>query len=85
MKKRFAGGVVPEASLSLRSAIARELKDARVQEKLTQQELADLSGTQKSNISRLESGRYNPTLDYLVKVAGSMGREIRVDVVPEKK
>ena len=37
-------------------------------------------GTRKSNISRLESGRYNPSLDFLEKVAGGLGREIEVKV-----
>ena len=80
MKKRFEGEV-PAASVSVRSAVAEELKSARKQRQMTQQELADLSGTQKSNISRLESGNYNPTLDFLVKVAGSLGRQVRVDLV----
>ena len=37
-------------------------------------------GTRKSNISRLESGRYNPSLEFLEKVAGGLGREIEVKV-----
>ena len=52
---------------------------------MTQQELADLSGTQKSNISRMESGTYNPTLDFLVKIGESLGREVRVDLVGKDK
>jgi transcriptional regulator with XRE-family HTH domain len=36
---------------------------------LTQEELASLIGTQKSNISRLESGNYNSTLEFLSKLA----------------
>ncbi|MDD2621155.1 MAG: helix-turn-helix transcriptional regulator, partial [Syntrophomonadaceae bacterium] len=35
-------------------------------------------GTQKSNISRLESGTYNPSLDFLSKVARSLGKEVQV-------
>lgn len=80
MKKRYEGEA-PQASVSVRSAVAQELKSARRERKMTQQELADLSGTQKSNISRLESGKYNPTLDFLVKVAGSLGRQVRVDLI----
>lgn len=47
---------------------------------MTQERLAEKVGTRKSNISRLESGRYNPSLDFLEKVAGGLGREIEVKV-----
>ncbi len=84
MKKRYEGDV-PASSASLRSAVAAELKSIRKERRMTQQELADLSGTQKSNISRMESGTYNPTLDFLVKIAESLGREVRVDLVGKDK
>ena len=38
---------------------------ARKEQNMTQAELAKRVGTQKSNISRLESGNYNPSLDFL--------------------
>ena len=42
------------------------------------EELAFRVGTQKSNISRLESGTYNPSLDFLTKVARSLGKEVQI-------
>lgn len=65
---------------SPRLDIVRQLKEVRKAEGMTQEELAELVGTQKSNISRLESGRYNPSLDFLVKVAGGLGKKIQVSV-----
>lgn len=85
MKKRYVDGIVPDPSLSLRSAVAREIRDSRKTSRLTQQELAELSGTQKSNISRLESGTYNPTLDFLSKVASSMGRRVSITITAGDK
>jgi len=32
-------------------------------------------GTQKPNISRFESGAYNPSLDFITKIARSLGKE----------
>lgn len=58
--------------------IVRQLKEVRTSSGITQQVLAERVGTKKSNISRLESGRYNPSLDFLVKVAEGLGREITV-------
>lgn len=37
-------------------------------------------GTQKSNISRLESGTYNPSLDFITKVAKCLGKEVHIEI-----
>lgn len=36
--------------------------------------------TQKSNISRLESGNYNPSLDLLSKLAKGLEKEIHIEL-----
>ena len=66
---------------SPRQEIARQLKEVRKAKGMTQERLAELVGTKKSNISRLESGRYNPSLDFLVKVADGLGKQISVQVM----
>ena len=63
-----------------RQEIASQLRQVRKEQGMTQERLAEKVGTRKSNISRLESGRYNPSLDCLEKVAGGLGREIEVQV-----
>ena len=63
-----------------RQEIASQLRQVRKEQGMTQERLAEKVGTRKSNISRLESGRYNPSLDFLEKVAGGPGREIEVKV-----
>lgn len=60
--------------------VARQVKAVRKGQGMTQEHLAELVGTKKSNISRLESGRYNPSLDFLVKVAEGLGKEIEVRI-----
>ena len=60
--------------------VAKQLRDVRKSQGMTQESLAELVGTKKSNISRLESGRYNPSLDFLVKMAGGLGKQIQVKV-----
>ncbi len=52
--------------------------EERARQKLTQRELALRVGTQTSNISRLESGTYNPSLDFLIKVARCLGKEVQI-------
>ncbi len=63
-----------------RQEIASQLRQVRKEQGMTQERLAEKVGTRKSNISRLESGRYNPSLDFLENVAGGLGREIEVKV-----
>lgn len=65
---------------SPRESVVRQLKEVRKGKGMTQQELAELVGTKKSNISRLESGRYNPSLDFLIKVADGLGKQIQMKV-----
>lgn len=51
---------------------------ARREMNISQAELAKRVGTQRSNISRLESGNYNPSLDFLIKVSEALGKNISV-------
>ena len=53
---------------------------ARKEQNITQAELAKRVSTQKSNISRLESGNYNPSLDFLIKVAESLGKKLSINL-----
>ncbi len=64
--------------LKPRYDVISQIIEARTSQKITQEELALRVGTQKSNISRLESGTYNPSLDFLIKVAKSLGKEVQV-------
>ncbi len=64
-----------------REDVVRQLKEVRKAEGMTQEHLAEIVGTKKSNISRLESGRYNPSLDFLVKVADGLGKQITVKIL----
>jgi DNA-binding XRE family transcriptional regulator len=80
MKNRYSDGVVTPQALAARHSIAQELRDTRHQLNLTQETLAQRVGTKKSNISRMESGKYNPSLDFLVKVAESMGKKVDIHI-----
>lgn len=63
-----------------RYEVIDQIIEARKSRNMTQAELAKRIGTQKSNISRLESGAYNPSLDFLIKVAHGLGKEIRITI-----
>ena len=42
---------------------------------LTQSELGKRAGISQPNITRFESGNYNPSLEFLVKIAGAIDRK----------
>ncbi|MCL2006837.1 MAG: helix-turn-helix transcriptional regulator [Treponema sp.] len=60
--------------------IIEEIIMARKEKNLTQKDLAKLIGTKQSNISRLESGNYNPTIEFLNRVAVAVGKELKVSI-----
>jgi len=63
--------------------LIEEVIMARKEKKLTQKDLAELIGTRQSNISRLESGNYNPSLDFLNRIAHAVGKELEVRMVAQ--
>ena len=66
--------------LQPRYEVISQIIKARKEQNMTQAELAKRVGTQKSNISRLESGNYNPSLDFLIKVTQSLGKELKITI-----
>jgi len=63
-----------------RCEIIRQLVRERKHQKLTQRELAEKTGLKQSNISRLETGKSNPSLDLLQRVAEGLGKELHVEI-----
>ena len=66
--------------LKPRYELIAQVVDARNKLNITQEELALRVGTQKSNISRFESGSYNPSLDFVARVARSLGKEVHISI-----
>lgn len=56
--------------------LIREMIKARREAGLTQKELAERTGLQQSNISRIENGNGNPSLETLNKIAQSLGKKL---------
>lgn len=78
--KRSEGGLFMKKNEEIRETVVSQLRTLRKEQGMTQEHLAELVGTKKSNISRLESGRYNPSLDFLIKVADGLGKQITVKI-----
>ncbi len=59
--------------------IIRQIILARSKSNITQKELAERSGIKQSNISRLERGTYNPSLNTLKKIAKGLDKELHIE------
>ena len=55
-------------------------REYRKKSGITQTELGRRSGVSQPNITRFESGNYNPTLEFLVKIAAAMGKKVRISL-----
>lgn len=56
--------------------LGNQIREAREAAGMTQQELAEKTGTARSNISRLEAGRQSPSYETLSKIAQALGKEL---------
>ena len=61
--------------------IMSALIDARCRENLTQKELADKVGMSQADISKLENGTRNPSLNLLKKIAKGLNSTLRIEFV----
>ena len=62
----------------------RALIDARISQGLTQKQLAERTGVHQADISKLESGMRNPTLNMLKRLAEGMGMNLKIEFVPKE-
>ena len=56
--------------------LIRQIIEARTENNMTQKQLAEKVGTRQSNIARLESGNYNPSFQFLQKVAKALNKKL---------
>jgi HTH-type transcriptional regulator / antitoxin HipB len=60
--------------------IAYHLKQLRIKQQLTQQQLADLVGIDKTQISKIENGSRNLTIETITKIANALGAKVNFSI-----
>lgn len=63
--------------------VIRAMVDARISQNLTQKELAERTGINQADISKLENGTRNPSLKLLKRLAAGMGMTLKIEFVPK--
>lgn len=71
-----AASKVFQAEVSAQEVLGAELAEARRGRKITQGALSELSGVPQSEISRIESGRANPTIETVSRLATALDKRL---------
>lgn len=73
------------AALDQLAELLRQLKSAREQQGLSLSDLTELTGMDRSALSKLETGkRPNPTVETLARYADAVGKRLVVSLADEK-
>lgn len=65
--------------------VIRAIVDARTSQNLTQKQLAEKTGINQADISKLENGTRNPSINLLKRLADGMGMMLKIEFVPKQK
>ncbi|MBQ9141941.1 MAG: helix-turn-helix transcriptional regulator [Lachnospiraceae bacterium] len=65
--------------------VIRAMIDARLAKNLTQKELAERTGINQADISKIENGTRNPSLKLLQRIAEGMDMVLKIEFVPKQK
>lgn len=63
--------------------IIRAMIKARKEQNLTQKELSERTGITQADISRIENGTRNPSLNMIKRLAKGMGMRLKLEFIPE--
>ena len=64
--------------------VIRAIVDARTSQNMTQKELAERTGINQADISKLENGPRNPSVNLLKRLADGMGMALKIEFVPKR-
>lgn len=65
--------------------VIRAMVEARTSQDLTQKELSERTGINQADISKLENGTRNPSINLLKRLADGMGMVLKIEFVPKQK
>lgn len=65
--------------------VIRAIVDARISQNLTQKELAERTGINQADISKLENGTRNPSIKLLKRLAEGMDMVLKIEFEPKQR
>jgi HTH-type transcriptional regulator / antitoxin HipB len=64
--------------------LAEQIKQLRIERNLTQEQLGELVGVQRSQISKLENNTGNVTISTLLKIFAALKAKVKFEIETEK-
>ena len=64
--------------------VIRAMIEARISKNLTQKQLAERTGINQADISKLENGTTNPSIKLLKRLAEGMDMALKIEFVPKR-
>ena len=65
--------------------VIRAIVEARTSQNMTQKDLAERTGINQADISKIENGTRNPSVNLLKRLADGMGMALKIEFVPKQK
>ncbi len=62
--------------------IIKSMLEARRRKAITQSQLSEITGIAQADISRIENGNANPSIQTLQRLAAGLGMRLKVEFVP---
>lgn len=77
--------LVEQEKSRVKLQILEQYKELRRDKGMTQQQIADITGIKRTNIVRIESGKYVPTIEVLVKLAAVLDMDLEIRLVKKRE
>ena len=69
--------------VDIKELVGANLTEARTSQKLTQKQLSEITGIYQADISNIERGKANPSIDTLNRLAEGMGMKLKISFVKD--
>ena len=68
-------------ALKLEYDLIQAMIEARISQNMTQKELSEITGITQADISRIENGTRNPSLNMLYRLANGLGMKLKLEYI----
>lgn len=77
--------LIEQTKVQLKDRIIQQYIFLRKEKNLSQEDIANSTGIARTNISRIESGKYTPTIEVLTKLATALDMDLEIRFVEKKQ
>ena len=70
-----------DMKMTIREKIGLRIKEIRIKKNITQEQLSDMSGMNRTTISKIEAGKFNASIDLINKLTNCLGAELDINEI----